>query len=88
MHDFEHLGDLLADDLVHVAGERDDQNNEVVHGAADGKGLGVVVEAVAAGEVNDVDLLMHLVGGWHLRVSEEPAFSFDAPGLIEQSCFS
>ena len=48
----------------------------------------MVVEAVAAGEVNDVDLLVHLVGGWHLRVSEEPAFSFDAPGLIEQSCFS
>ena len=88
MHDFEHLGDLLADDLVHIPGDWNDQNNEVVHGAADGKGLGVVVEAVAAGEVTDVDLLVHLGGGWHLRVSEEPAFSLDPPGLIEQSCFS
>ena len=78
----------MADDLVHVTGEWDDQNNEVVHDATDGKGLGVIVEAVAAGEVNDVDLFVHLVDGWHHGVSKEPTFPLYPPGLIEQSCFS
>ena len=88
MHDFEHFGDLLANHLVHVASEWDDQDDQVVHGPTDGEGLRVIVEAVAAWEVNDVDLLVHLVGGWHLSVSEESTLSLDTPCLVKQSCLA
>ena len=44
-HDAEHLGDLLAGDLADVARVRDDDDEQVVHGAADREGLGVVVQA-------------------------------------------
>ena len=45
-HDAEDLGDFPAGNLADVTRVGDDDDEEVVHGAADGEGLGVVVEAV------------------------------------------
>ena len=52
----EDLGELLTDEVADVPGEGQDDEDEVVHGPADGEGLGVVVEAVAPGEVDNTDL--------------------------------
>ena len=52
----EDLGELLTDQVADVPGEGQDDEDEVVHGPTDGEGLGVVVEAVAPGEVDHADL--------------------------------
>ena len=83
MHGCEHFCDFLADDLADVTTEGDDQNDEVVHGAADGKGLGVVVKAVAAGKVSNIDLMVHLVNSRHCSVSKKAPFTLDAPNLVK-----
>ncbi len=83
MHGCEHFCDFLADDLADVTTEGDDQNDEVVHGAADGEGLGVVVKAVAAGKVSNIDLLVHLVNRRNCSVSKKAPFTLDAPNLVK-----
>jgi len=79
----ENFCDFLADDLVDVTTEGDDQNDEVIHGTTDGEGLGVVVKAVAAGKVSNIDLLVHLVNRRNCSVSKKAPFTLDAPNLVK-----
>ena len=54
-----HLKDfchLVADKCADVPSEWKDDNNEVVHGSADGECLGMVVKAIASGEINHIHL--------------------------------
>ena len=52
-HDAEDLGDFPAGNLADVTRVGDDDDEEVVHGAADGEGLGVVVEAVKTSSLSN-----------------------------------
>ena len=51
---------FLGDGGVDVAGVPDDDDEEVVHGAEQGKCLGVVFQAVAAGKINHQQAFMQL----------------------------
>ena len=50
------LGHLLTHKRTDIPSEGKDDDDEVVHSAADGERLGVVVQAVASREVDDVHL--------------------------------
>ncbi len=83
MHGCENFCDFLADDLADVATEGDDQNDEVIHGTTYGEGLGVVVKAVAAGKVSNIDLLVQLINRGNCGMSEKAPFTPDAPNLVK-----
>ena len=50
------FGHLRTHKRTDIPGEGKDDDDEVVHGSADGERLGVVVQAVASWEVDDVHL--------------------------------
>ena len=64
--------------------EGHNDNDHVVHSTADTEGLGVVVKAVTAGEISDMNLATNLVHDWDLSVSEEPSATMETPDLVEK----
>ena len=53
LKDFRHL---FANKCADIPSEREDDNNEVVHGSADGKCLCMVVQTVASRKINHIHL--------------------------------
>ena len=78
-------GYLLAGQLADVSGVGHYEDDEVVHGAANGEGFGVVVESVAAGEIHHQESAVQLVDAGHVRVAEVAGRAADAPQLVQQS---
>ena len=88
LHNLKDISNFIADHLIDISIEWDDKNDEVVHGSTYGKGLGMIVQAVVAREIDNKDILVDLIGLWRFGVVEQSSLAFYSPDFFQQSCFS
>ena len=83
MHNLEDVGNFIADHLIDISIEWDDKNDKVVHGSAYGKGLGMIVQAVVAREIDNKNILDDLIGLWLFGVIEQSSLAFYSPDFFQ-----
>ena len=82
-HHLKYFRYLFTDECIHIPRKREDDDDQVVHSAADREGLGVIVQTVTSREVYYVYLVCDPVHHWYVSVGEESGGSHQTPESVE-----
>ena len=83
----QYILDFSADEFIDVTHERQDVDDEVVHGSADRKCFGVVLEASGTGKVNDENFFVDWIDLNFGGVLNESSFFSKLPSFVKKRGF-